>query len=129
MVRFQLEFPLSAGGILVQDLVHDVEQLFHPLILSEILPSLHQVIIFPFVVTANRYPLRLPNGGHHHHLVTHDIGIKGMCNKDKHNVAGLNGNPFNIKRKKNIYIYILYTGKISLPFYFRPFHPRTLGRI
>lgn len=72
LVGVEQHVSLRAAGILGEDSVHDAEELLDTLVLSQVLPALHQEGVLPLVIAPNDQPLGLPDGGHNLHLM-HDI--------------------------------------------------------
>ena len=60
LICLQEQFPLSAGRVFIENLVHYKEQLLNPLILPQILAPLHQVVVVFLIIPADCYTLRFP---------------------------------------------------------------------
>lgn len=61
---------MGAGGVLGQEDVHDGEELFDALVLTEVLSALHQKWVLPLVIPAHDQTLGPPDGVHHLYLGT-----------------------------------------------------------
>ena len=61
LVGFEFEVPLLARWIALEDLVHEEEELLYPLVLPQVLTTLHQVVVLLLIVPTNCYPLRFTN--------------------------------------------------------------------
>jgi len=59
----QVEPATSAGWILLEDLVHDGEQLLHSLVKSQIFTALNQQVVVFLVAAVDRNSLRSADGG------------------------------------------------------------------
>lgn len=68
LVCFDPQIPLLTGGVTLQCLVHQEEELLYPLILPQVFPTLHKIVILSLVIPANCYPLRLTYWGHYFYL-------------------------------------------------------------
>lgn len=60
----KLHVPLGAGSVLVQDDVHDAEELFDALVLAQIFTALHKEWVLFLIVTTDYQALGTPDGGH-----------------------------------------------------------------
>jgi len=54
------------------DAVHNLQQLFNALVLSQVFSTLDEIAVFPFIVAADRYTLGTTQRRHHEHLPTVD---------------------------------------------------------
>ena len=58
----------TTSSILLHDTIHDEEELLNALILSQVLPTFHKVMVLLFVIATDCNSLRLSDGGHNQHL-------------------------------------------------------------
>lgn len=68
MIGAELQASVCADSVMTQHNVHDTKKLFDALVLTEVLPTLHQKGVVPLIVPADDQTLRATNGGHHLHL-------------------------------------------------------------
>lgn len=68
LVCFQTKFPVSTGRILDEHLIHDIEELLYPLILTKIFPTLHKEVVIFLVIATDRQTFWFSYWCHHFDL-------------------------------------------------------------
>ena len=77
MVGLKLQPASTAGGVLLHYTVHDEKELLDALVLTQVLPTLHQVVVLLLIVPTNCDALGLADGGHDQHLCYSAVTVKG----------------------------------------------------